>query len=204
MATPAWLNPNQPLPPVLASPCCPPPPFDPNNPNMPLPVEDWAAAGIVPIWESLPVVQLDFPMGPYDDTTGCCNSDYSGPLGTGLWPGESFCPGNGLGGVPPSGGSTFGQTGLAPLQEPRATGGARGIVRQQRDLRRLGERMDESLERQVAQRRAVIREDREMARGRERRRSYRQGDLDEFSERGDDRERGERRDDRDRDDRGER
>lgn len=77
------LNPNQVLPPVLASPLCPPPIW-PNNE-----------------WVSLPVVQLGTPMGPYNTTTGCCQGGYTGPLGTGLWPGPSFCPGSGLGGIPP-------------------------------------------------------------------------------------------------------
>jgi hypothetical protein len=131
MALPLWLNPNQPLPPVLASPLCPPPHW-PNT-----------------HWVSLPVVQLDFPEGPYNHTTGCCNGDYSGPIGTGLWPGPSFCPGSGLGGVPPD--DDIGDTSIELRKEAR-------------DLRRAGRRYEESLERQVEQRRRVMRDDREIDR----------------------------------------
>ena len=70
------LNPNQPLPVVLASKLCPPPVW-------PLPTVDWM---------SLPVVAPGFPSGPFTPS-------YAGPVGSGAWPGVSSCPGSGEGGT---------------------------------------------------------------------------------------------------------
>lgn len=69
------LNPNQPLPVVLASNLCPPPVW-------PLPLPNWLA---------LPVVPPGFPLGPFTPA-------YTGPTGTGAYPGASSCPGSGIGG----------------------------------------------------------------------------------------------------------
>ena len=76
MATPQTLNPNQPLPVVLSSILYPPPVW-------PLPVADWKV---------LPVVPAGFPAGPF-------TSSYTGPVGTGTWPGPVSSPGTGLGGA---------------------------------------------------------------------------------------------------------
>jgi hypothetical protein len=73
---PITLNPNQPLPVVLSSNVCPPPVW-------PLPVANW-----VP----LPVVAEGFPAGPFTPT-------YTGPVGDGLFPGPSFCPGQSIAGL---------------------------------------------------------------------------------------------------------
>lgn len=70
-------NPTQPLPPILASTLCPPPVW-------PLPTADWL---------SLPVVAVGMPAGPFTPT-------YTGPVGTGAYPGPSSCPGSGIGGGP--------------------------------------------------------------------------------------------------------
>ena len=69
------LNPNQPLPVVLTSNVCPPPVW-------PVPLANML---------SLPVVPLDYPLGPFTPT-------YTGPVGTGVYPGPSSCPGQNLGG----------------------------------------------------------------------------------------------------------
>lgn len=66
------INPNQPMPPVLSSNVCPPP-------EWPLPVANWV---------SLPTVAAGFPTGPFTPPTFT--------PGTGLYPGDSFCPGSGM------------------------------------------------------------------------------------------------------------